>query len=99
MWIVVQTRGSDGDVRAELNYFSTKAFALEFAIEALGNIRTKVHPNQKNSGWMYGPLKETERFDRMVNDLTRYNGTIGNGMHADDSFGIEISEVPTDPEK
>lgn len=99
MWVVVQTRGADGNVAVELNYFSTKAFALEFAIEALGNIRTKVKRDEKNRGWIYGPLKETESFDQMVNDLTRYNGTTGNGMHADDSFGIEISEVPATPEK
>ena len=95
MWVVAQSSGCDGNSRTELNYFSTKEIALEFAIEALGNIRTK-YGFPKNE---YGPMKGSKNFEKIVTYLKEKYGWCGNGMHADDNFGIEISEVPTEPEK
>ena len=96
MWVVANSYGCDGNAGTKLNYFSTKEFALEFAIEALGDIQTKFGFSR---GTLCRPMKESEHFEKFVSDLKMYDSICGNGMHTDDSFGIEIFDVPVEPEK
>lgn len=98
MFVVVQSGGCDGAGGAQLNYFSTKDFALEFAIEALGNVYTVI--GWENRQKVYGLMKDSgENFEQLIKNLKRDDGVCGNGMHADDTFCIEIFEVPSEPEK
>jgi len=101
MWVVVHTFGCYGNAGAELNYFSTKAIALEFAIEALGKVYIGTTAYDKETkDWERRMLKDDpECYENMINDLRRYNGTCGHGSHVNYSFAIEIFEVPKEPEK